>query len=77
MENNIHMTKQCRLVLEYIQEFGSITAWEAMREIGVMRLAARIFDLASKHGYSFERETVYDTNRRGEKVHYAKYRLAV
>lgn len=75
--NPMKMSKQCRLVLEYLYENGSITHHEADRELGIARLAARIFDLASKYGYAFDREIVYDTNRRGEPVHYARYRLAV
>ena len=36
---------QAQRVLRYMEDNGSITAAEAMEHLGVMRLAARIFDL--------------------------------
>ena len=36
---------QCEKIVKYIEEFGYITAWEAMKDLGVMRLASRIYDL--------------------------------
>ena len=38
-------------VLEYIRETGSITQLEALKELGVMRLASRISDL-KRQGYN-------------------------
>lgn len=37
--------KQTEKVLEYIERYGSIDAWRAMNELGIMRLASRISDL--------------------------------
>lgn len=37
--------KQTEKVLEYIEKNGSIDAWRAMNELGIMRLASRIADL--------------------------------
>lgn len=37
--------KQTEMVLDYIKRHGSITAWEAMRELRIMRLASRINEL--------------------------------
>ena len=37
--------KQTQKVLEYIERHGSIDAWRAMNELGIMRLASRIADL--------------------------------
>ena len=71
------MTDQCRAILEYLDDYGSITPLEAMRDLGIMRLAARIHDLASTYGVVFERETVYDWNRNGDKIHYTRYRRAM
>lgn len=39
---------QCKLILFYLKEHGSITAKEAMQLCGCMRLAARIHDLRKK-----------------------------
>ena len=36
---------QTQRVLDYIRENGSITQLEALKELGVMRLASRISDL--------------------------------
>ena len=57
MEN--HKPTQNQRVLDYIKEFGSITQLEALRDLGVMRLASRISDLR-RQGYNIvsERETV-------------------
>lgn len=68
------MTQQCKAILDYMDEFGSITPLEAMRDLGVMRLAARIHDLGSRYGIQIERETVFDKNRNGDAIHYTKYR---
>lgn len=37
--------KQTEKVLEYMEQYGSIDAWRAMNELGIMRLASRIADL--------------------------------
>lgn len=36
---------QCQMIKEYIEVHGLITAKNAMNDLGVMRLAARIQDL--------------------------------
>ncbi len=66
---------QCEMILRYMQDTGSITPWEAMREFGCMRLGARIYDL-KRRGVPIRRETVQDTNRYGKTVSYARYRVA-
>lgn len=38
------MTQKER-ILKYLNDFGSITPLEAMRDLGVMRLSARIMEL--------------------------------
>lgn len=62
-------------VLQYIQDFGSITSWEAYRELGITQLGARIFEL-KKRGYSFNTERVNTENRYGDRTHFDKYTLA-
>lgn len=66
---------QCDMILRYMQDTGSITPWEAMREFGCMRLGARIWDL-KKRGVEISRELVKDRNRYGKSVSYARYRVA-
>lgn len=40
-----HKPTQNQRILDYIAEFGSITQFEALQDLGVMRLASRISDL--------------------------------
>ena len=61
-------------ILEYIRNFGSITSWEAYKDLGITQLGARIFELEDE-GYVFKKETVESKNRYGEKVQFKKYSL--
>lgn len=65
---------QAEMVLAYIEEFGSITPLEAMRDLGVYRLASRISDL-KKSGFPIEREMEAVPNRYGKKSNVARYSL--
>ena len=67
---------QNQRILDYINDFGSITQLEALRDIGVMRLASRISDLR-KQGYSIVSEVEAVKNRYGEKCRIKRYRLEV
>ena len=66
---------QTQKIIEYMKKYGSITPLDALREFGCMRLAARINDI-ERQGISIDREIEHSTNRDGDKVHYARYRLA-
>lgn len=59
-------------IRRYMNEHGSITPLDAMREFGIMRLASRISEMR-KMGENITKTTVKDKNRYGEVVHYAKY----
>lgn len=61
-------------ILDYIDEFGSITQIEALRDIGVMRLASRISDLKRK-GYNVISTKEAVKNRYGEVTHIKRYSL--
>ena len=65
---------QGQQVIEYIEMFGSITSMEAFADLGITRLAARIFELTEK-GYDFDREQVASKNRFGENVNFTRYSL--
>ena len=67
------MNQETRIV-NYMRDFGSITALDAMRDLGCMRLASRISDLRAR-GFQIEREMETGKNRYGEKTSYARYRL--
>ena len=65
---------QCERILKYMRDFGSINPMQAMKDLGVMRLAARVADL-KKAGHKITRRTVTGRNRYDEKVIFAEYRL--
>lgn len=67
------MTQNQR-VIEYLEQFGSITQLEALRDLGIMRLASRISDL-KRQGYTIESATEAVENRWEEKCHVKRYRL--
>lgn len=66
----------CQLILEYLDEFGSISPLEAIRDIGCYRLASRVADLRKK-GYPIITDMETVINRRGRKSTFARYRMAV
>ena len=68
------MSKQTDRVLEYISTFGSITALEALRDLGVMRLSSRICDL-QRSGVRFYKVRENILNRFGEKCWIVRYSL--
>lgn len=65
---------QCEKILEYMEQYGSITAWDAVYNLGIFRLSARIADLKAD-GYKIHSETVRKKDGRGEYHNYAKYSL--
>ena len=65
---------QCEQVLLTLARFGSITPLDAMKDFGVMRLGARIFDLKAQ-GWHIESETVASQNRWYKTVHYSRYTM--
>ena len=69
-----HKPTQNERILEYIARFGSITPLEAMRDLGVMRLASRISDLKGR-GYPIVSKYEPVRNRFGEKTQIKRYSL--
>ena len=67
---------QAERVLAYIEKFGSITQYEALQDLGVMRLVSRISDL-KKQGYPIKSEVVAVKNRFDEDCYVSRYSLAV
>lgn len=62
-------------VLKYINQFGSITQLEAIWDIGIMRLGARIHELI-KEGWPIISDSETGMNRFGQMTRYARYRQA-
>lgn len=65
---------QAERVLDYIEQFGSITQFEALRDLGVMRLASRISDL-KKQGYPITSKVEAVKNRFDENCYIKRYSL--
>lgn len=73
-EKRLKRPTQCEKIIRYIQDFGKITTFEAFTELGICRLASRIWDL-KEQGYTFEKTRINTKNRWGEPTHYDEYRL--
>ena len=67
---------QCERIRQYMEDFGGITALEAMRDLGIMRLASRISEMVQA-GERITKETVTSKNRYGETTRYARYKKGV
>ena len=68
------MKSQKEMVLEYIQRNGAITDMDAVYELGVHRLSARIADLREDN-YNIVTNMVSCKNRHGKTIRYGEYTL--
>lgn len=59
-----------------MDDFGSISTLEAFRDLGITRLAARIYELIDG-GMPISKTPETKLNRYGEKVTYMRYKKAV
>lgn len=66
------MVSQKQMVLDYIREFGSITPIDAFRDLGVTRLATKVFEL-KKEGHDIDKVIETGKNRFGNRTRYARY----
>ena len=65
---------QTQRVLGYMENHGSITQLEALKDLGVFRLASRISELR-KNGYEITSKMVKVENRYGETCRVKRYSL--
>lgn len=65
---------QTQRIMDYLRSYGSITQKEAMDDLGIMRLGARIYDL-KREGVNIKTEFTTGKNRFGEVVSFARYKL--
>lgn len=61
-------------VLDYIEQFGSITTLDAFKDLAITRLSGKIYELRKK-GYPIISVREYSKNRFGEPTHYDRYML--
>lgn len=66
---------QCEMIVEYLNTYKEITPLEAMRDLGIYRLASRISDL-KKQGHKIKSEMVSVATRNGGRTHIARYSWA-
>ena len=66
---------QHQRIMQYIDDFGSITPMEAFTELGVTKLATRVSEMI-RGGERISKTLENGTNRYGEKVSYMRYRRA-
>ena len=64
-----------KAIMLHLQEFGSITSWEAIKEFGATRLSGIIYNLRYKYNMDIETELVEFIDRYGTKSNFAKYIL--
>lgn len=60
------------MVLDYMNQYGSISTLEAFRDLGITRLSARIFELKEK-GIRIGSKWTTAKNRFGKKVAFMTY----
>lgn len=65
---------QSERILRHLEDYGSITQMDAIRDYGIMRLASRVNDLR-REGHPIVTEVVEGRNRYGEKTRWARYRM--
>ena len=65
---------QCDRILSYLQEGHGITALEAVKKFGCMRLASRIHDLRDR-GNQIHKKMIAVKNRDGDTIYVAEYTL--
>ncbi len=63
---------QKEMVLQYIEDFGSITPMQAYSDLGITKLATRISEMRKK-GMEFKIEIIKGKNRYGKPMRYARY----
>lgn len=66
------MNTQQHRILKYLDDFGSITALEALRDLGVMRLASRVCEMRQM-GVDIKKKTEHTQNRYGERCAIVRY----
>ena len=66
------MDTQSKRIIAYANKFGSITSQDAFKDLGITRLASRIFDI-KQEGFGVSSTWEVRLNRYGEAVRYKRY----
>lgn len=65
---------QWEKIIQYINDFGSISPMEAFSDLGITKLATRISEMR-KDGIEFEQKWECSKNRYGQSVRYMRYSM--
>ncbi|MCI8383771.1 MAG: hypothetical protein HFJ33_02740 [Clostridia bacterium] len=63
---------QRQKIIDYIQRFGSITSWEAYRDLGITQFALRIKEL-KENGYHLKTKWESKRNKDEKMVYFKRY----
>ena len=66
------MTQKERII-NYIDQFGSISTMEAFADLGITKLATQISSMIREDGMDIEKKYEKTKNRFGEPVYYMRY----
>ena len=66
---------QIERINKYLDDFGSITSFEAFIDLGIVKLSNRISEMIQM-GEKINKTPIYKTNRYGEKVRLVRYTRA-
>ena len=67
---------QHELILNYLNDYGSISPMEAFFDLGITKLATRISEMR-RIGYKFDQKPETRKNRYGKECRYMRYMKAV
>ena len=64
---------QYQKIINYIEKYGSITPYDAFRDLGITKLATRVSEMRRKGIMDFKIESETSLNRDNEPVRYSRY----
>ena len=62
-------------IKQHLEQYGSITSWEAIKEYGATRLSSIIYNLRYNYNMNIINDNIEFIDRYGNKSNYAKYIL--
>lgn len=63
---------QKKKIIEYMKQFGSVTSWEAYRDLSITQFATRIKEL-KEEGYRFQTKWEKRKNHEGKLVNFKRF----
>jgi hypothetical protein len=70
-KGSVSMTQR-EAIIDYINQFGSITPMEAFADLGITKLATRVSEM-KKDGITLKHESIKCKTRLGRTTHYTRY----